>query len=146
MPCIESCLFSLTHALAAKMPDKAFWTLRYQGARDELKSYLSGTDILLVLIIMEVILWSQASQKGLGLWGCRKKEREKYPCSFLRRKILDRDYKLTKVERGKCLAVDWGKNPNIAPWRQGIVYWASVRCWGFTCVISSSSPKSTPTL
>lgn len=110
MPHTESCLFSLIHALAEKMPDKAFWTLRYQGAHDELKSYLSGTDILLALIIMEVILWSQASQKGLGLWGCRKKKkREKYPCSFLRRKILDRDYKLTKVEGEKCLAVGCGK-------------------------------------
>lgn len=110
MPRRESCLFALTHALAKKMPDKAFWILRYQGARDELKSYLSGTDILLALIIMEVILWSQASLKGPGLWGCRKKKkREKSPCSFLRKKLLDRDYKLTNVEREKCLAVGCGK-------------------------------------
>lgn len=53
-PCIASCLFFLPHSLARQMPDKAFWTLRYQGATDELKPCLSGTDILPVLSIMEV--------------------------------------------------------------------------------------------
>lgn len=57
-PCSASCLFFLPHALAKKMPDKAFWTPRYQGAPDKLKPCLSGTDRLLVLIIVEVTLWS----------------------------------------------------------------------------------------
>lgn len=56
IPHVACCVFFLTHALAKKMPDKAFWTPGYQGAPEELKPCLSGTDIFLVLIIMEVTL------------------------------------------------------------------------------------------
>ena len=53
---LASCLFSFTHTWAKKVPDKAFWTSKSQGAPDELKPRLSGTDILPVLMIMEVTL------------------------------------------------------------------------------------------
>ena len=65
-PCRVSWLLGILHVLVKRMPDKAFWTPRYQGAADELKPCLSGTDIVLVLILMEATLGQRSLRRVLS--------------------------------------------------------------------------------
>ena len=87
-PCRASCLLGLLHALGKRMPDKAFWPPGYQEAADELKPCLSGTDILLVLILMEATLGQRSLRRAWGFEDAESKRGRKCPFAFLRRKTL----------------------------------------------------------
>ena len=87
-PCRASWLLGILHVLVKRMPDKAFWTLRYQGAADELKPCLSGTDIVLVLILMEATLGQRSLRRAWGFEDAESRRGRKCPFAFLRRKTL----------------------------------------------------------
>ena len=73
-PCRASWLLGLLHVRVKRMLDKAFWTPRYQGAADELKPCLSGTDIVLVLILMEATLGQRSLRRAWGPLRMQKTE------------------------------------------------------------------------
>ena len=87
-PCRTSWLLGLLHVRVKRMPDKAFWTPRYQGAADELKPCLSGTDIVLVLILMEATLGQRSLRRAWGFEDAESRRGRKCLFAFLRRKTL----------------------------------------------------------
>ena len=87
-PCRASWLLGLLHVRVKRMLDKAFWTPRYQGAADELKPCVSGTDIVLVLILMEATLGQRSLRRAWGFEDAESRRGRKCLFAFLRRKTL----------------------------------------------------------
>ena len=106
-PCRVSWLLCLPYALAKRMPDKAFWTPRYRRAADELKPCLSGTDILLVLILMEVTLGQRSLRRAWGCEDAESKRGRKCPFAFLRRKTLPLLLWAYSLSRVQLFATPW---------------------------------------